>query len=239
MKRYTFLLSIIAVMLIAFTACYEVEGTSTSDNEPEYVHGAIAHHDAGVIQDEAIQTVMQTISWQDAYSEKLLSYAQHPIETTDSENAEWRFMLHDINQDGIPELFLVIVYEDGRVDHRAVYTLVDGDVVQIKAAISSSFPLPGGMIVPPNGASGVIWVQITGHVVHYNKLELNSGMLSPVVNADVVAIADSFRINAHPVTESEFESVFGSRDEKEWLALHEITEANTRDIIFGWLPTTD
>jgi len=215
------------VMLFALSACYEIHGvTGNSSAEIEQEHEVYAYQGA-----EATQDIVQAICWQEAYSERLRYYAQLPISTIDTMEAEWHFMLHDINQDGIPELFLVVVYDNGNVDHRAVYGIVEGNVALLKTAISGE--IYGGFFISPGGAPGITRIQSTGVVARYDKFELSIASFSRVATGEVMIIADSFRINAHPVTEEEFEYIFGRLDEKEWLALHEITEANISNIIFG------
>ena len=59
-------------------------------------------------------------------------------------------------------------------------------------------------------------------------------MLSSVLVGDTFETNNVFRINFQSVTEEEFEYVFGRRNERVLLAVHEITESNIRDIVFGW-----
>jgi len=209
------------VILLTITAC-----ATTNDSVLLPVVSELAH-EIYTYEEETTQA----ISWQEAYSDKLLYYARLPITTTDATEAEWRFLVYDIDQDGVPELFLMVYY-DGYISHRGVYGVVDGDVQRLKSALTGDFDI--GLLMPPGSAAGIIRVQFAGHIARYDKLLLSENALVPVVSADFLTMADSFRINTHTVTEEEFVYVFGCRDNKEWLVLHEITEANIQDIIFGW-----
>ena len=233
MKRYMLYLSLTVLILVAFTACDEVDGASTIANETEPAHAAFTYQEQVLIQDQAQDPAEQTVSWQEAYAYKLFSYVQQPIHEPDTPDAQWRFMVHDINQNGIPELFVVLYY-NGRVDHRYVYTFVDDSIDRLKTNISNSRFTSGGIILPPNGEPGIVRVISAGHVVGYDKYTLHGTTLSRTTNGDVTQSVDSFRINTHPTTETEFEYVFGPRDQKVWLTLHEITGPNVADIIFGW-----
>jgi len=212
-------------VLFVLTACYEIEGTAfTGETEPVYETFACQI----AAQDTALQ---ETISWQEAYTARLLYYAQIPISESDAAIAEWRFMLHDINQSGTPELFLAMYY-DGRVYHRAAYGFVNGSVEQLKSDIDGE--ISGGLALPPNGVPGIIYVQPIGHLYLYTKFALYGTAFSRTSIGDVVEFLDSFRINAKPVTVEEFERIFGVRDEKVWLTTHTLTNESIRDIIFGW-----
>ncbi|MCL2362021.1 MAG: hypothetical protein FWC73_09445 [Defluviitaleaceae bacterium] len=227
MKKYLFILCLMAVTLIGLSACYDIQGASSLTEERVFVYEADTNQ--GYTQDISAEA----ISWQEAFSYKLYYYAQLPVDEAYPRAAEWRFMLHDIDQDGIPELFLILTFDNSRyIDHRAVYSFADGGIVRLKTGISGE--TYGGMLIPPGGGSGIIQMQSAGHVIRYDMLVLSGFTLSNVMNADVVEMADSLRINAQPVTEDEFEYVFGCRDEKVWLPSHEITKSNIRNIIFGW-----
>jgi len=214
---------IVAVALISFS----VYGLNIASN-PNPSNVLEPTNEGHIYQETTQDTAIQAASWQDAYADILIYYAQLPISTTSEALEEWRFMLHDIDQNGIPELFLVI-YNNGIVDHRAVYGFKDGSAIRLKTSISGE--INGGMILPPNGAPGIIRFDIVGHIYRYIKYELSGVILTSVANGDFVALADSFRLNAFPVTEDEFDYVFGGRDEKDWLTLHEINEDNIRNII--------
>jgi len=224
MKRYILFLVLAVLLLIAFSACYEVNGTAIIANEAEPVYAALAY-------DVTAQDLAQTVSWQEAYANKLHYYAQMPTSESESTDAEWRFMLHDINQNGIPELFIVMYY-DGLVNHHSVYSFVYGNAERLKSDINSE--VANGIMLPQNGAPGIIRVISAGISIRYDKFMLYRTTLFRAGSGDVVESVDIFRINAHPVTEEDFVHLFGRRDEKILLALHEITEASILDAIFGW-----
>ena len=252
MKRYLFVLCAMVIILIALSACDQIQRTDNLATAPvsayminagyDYIEDAILVDDATPVEDADTDAMLrqnpedeaeaEAISWQEAYSDKLRYYAQLPAVIADQREAQWRFMLHDIDQDGIPELFLVMVYEDGNVDHRAVYSFDDGGIIRLKSAISGE--INGGMFAPPDGGSGVILMRYVGFVTFYVKLDVSGNVLSNVLGGDFSKTANAFRINAHPVTEDEFGDIFGRRDDSVSLALHDINEGNIRNIIFGW-----
>jgi len=152
--------------------------------------------------------------------------------------------LHDIDQDGIPELFVAKKNYSGHVRHN-VYTFSKGELVPLEPAelFGSLFVLPnqpGFMLTSPMG-SGSGFTQIIlddGHLVTVAEgvYHLNDAGFEREARYNVPwhdAYYD-LSINGNPVTIDEFESVFGSRDEREWLGYSGINEANIQSIIFGW-----
>ena len=91
-------------------------------------------------------------------------------------------------------------------------------------------------MIPPGGAAGIIRVESVGPLSRYIRKELgeSGATLSSVASGTYMSIGSHFAINTHPVTEDEFVYMFGYRYEKDWLVMHEITEANIHEIIFGW-----
>jgi len=225
MRKYILLLGLLTIALITLTACQDVYGFDTRHAEPEPMQEACA-------QTTADYEAVHAISWQEAYAEKLNLYAQQPATTAYIEAAEWRFMLHDINQYGTPQLFLVRYY-DGLVSYYTVYNFLDGYAVPLKSAHIVNSLFEGGMYVAPDGMGIIRYTNICA-VSHYDRLDLFGATLSRTANGDAVPCIDSFRVNTFPVSQYEFEYTFGCPNERAWLALYEITEANIQDIIFGW-----
>ena len=229
------LLSLAALLIIFISGCYGASGVAL--DYYEFSEAIMSYNGTSEISSEATAGGASTTSnetesaysWQEIYTAKLRYYAQLPAGEP-GDVAEWRFILHDINQNGIPELFL-IVYYDGLVNIHSVYSIAYGNAVRLKTNMTNGFA--AGIVLPPNDAPGIISVSSAGIVDIYDKFTLNGTVLSHTGSGDIVAVADSFRINARSVTEEEFEYTFGRLDEKLWLNLHEITDANMYDIIFG------
>jgi len=232
MRKYALFTGLLGIVLAAFTACYDVGGTTGLSETTETNAFIDSAFDDYEYHANANNEAVHTTSWQEAYAEKLSYYAQQPAATANIEATEWRFILHDINQHEIPQLFLVRYY-DGLVSFHTAYSFEDGNAIRLKSSLCVGSLLSGGMYIAPGG-TGVIRYFSTGIVNHYDKFELFGTTLSRTVNGDTVPTVDSFRINAFPVTEEEFEYMFGCYDEKVLLVLHEITEANIRNIIFEW-----
>jgi len=236
MRKYILFTGLLAIALIALTACYDVAG-NTGLGDGLYEISTTNTFDDPVFDDygylvNAHDEAVHNTSWQEAYTEILDNYAQQPATTADIEAAEWRFMLHDINQNGIPQLFLVRYY-DGLVNFHTVYSFVYGDAIMLKSALSMSHLFRGGMYVAPGG-TGVVRYITSGAVSHYDRYGLYGGTLSRSVNGDTSPSVDSFRVNAFPVTQEEFVETFGCSDGRTWLVMYEISEGNIRDVIFGW-----
>jgi len=217
-------LGIMVVVLIGFSACHDIYGTIPSAIEPL--------HEVYAYQDTALDIEIHAFSWQEAYSEKLHYYVQLPVGDIAYEGAGWRFMLHDINQSGTPQLFLVGYY-DGLVNFYTVYSFEYGNAIMLKSALSMNVLLSGGMYIAPGGI-GVVRYLSNGMVNFYDMYRLYGGALSRSVNGNTASFVDSFRINTVFVTQDEFVDTFGCPDERVWLDLYEITEINIQNIIFGW-----
>ena len=230
MRRHILCLSLAIILVIAFSGCYGVSGAALG-YYGDSVSTNVSRETVASGTDATANETESVYTWQEAYTAKLHYYAQLPAGEPDAVGAEWRFILLDIDQNGIPELFIVVCH-DGLVNISSVYSFVSGTAELLKTNINTGFA--GRIMLPPNDAPGIIRVAPVGVVVMYDKFTLNGTVLSRTGSGDVVEISDSFRIDSHPVTEEEFEYVFGRLDEKVWLTLYEITDANMHDIILGW-----
>ena len=221
MKKYILLSGLLAIILTALTACQDIYGSTARNLSPEPA------------QEVTNNEATSVISWQEAYAEILHTYSTQPATTANIQAAEWRFMLHDVNQNGVPQLFLVR-YHNGQVSHHTAYSILNGSAMQLKTASGHDHLYYGGMYIAPGG-TGIIRYASVGLVSRYEMLSLSEGgTLSPTINGDTSSLADSFRKRAMPVTQEEFEDTFGRPDERVWLVLHEISEASVQDVVFGW-----
>jgi len=223
MKRYICILIFVIIALIVFISCYEIDGATFHEQGSPIIARS---EQAEPIDD----TQAQTISWQDAYAEKLLFYTSQPTNTM---STDWQFLLHDINQYGIPQLFILRYYAGIR-DHYAVYTFLDGEVLRIKSALGLGYDSNSGIILPPGGTTGIIRVIANGVLYRYDMIALNGTVLTQTASGTFSKMVDAYAINTFHVTQEEFEDIFGVRDERVWITLHEINEANIQEIIFGW-----
>ncbi|MCL2841444.1 MAG: hypothetical protein FWE05_11830, partial [Defluviitaleaceae bacterium] len=114
-RKDTFILALTLVVLFTFTAC----GSNSNTEAPAEEQG---NNDIS----SDIEIIINS-SWQEAYTEILRLYAtgQHLNEW----ETGWEFTLHDINQDGIPELFLGARQISGHIDYRYVYTFLGGEEI--------------------------------------------------------------------------------------------------------------
>ena len=163
MRRYTVLISVLLFAIMAFAGCNEHSLAMAPVSEPE-LEPAHIYEEAYAYHDATQASQILTISWQEAYLHKLLYYTQLPTYRPDEAEAEWRFMLHDINQNGIPELFLVLS-SNNFIDYRAIYSFVDGDIVRPKTNITMEIANgSGGLLIPADSAPGIIRVRPVGAV---------------------------------------------------------------------------
>jgi len=231
MRKYILLSAVLSIILTALTACYDVGGATTVC-QTSVTNTVVASELEDYAYQAAHNQAVHTTSWQEAYAGLINYYAQQPATTADILTAEWRFMLHDINQSGTPQLFFVR-YHDGLVNFHTVYSFEYGEAILVKSSLSMNSMFAGGMYVAPGGV-GVVRYLTTGFVSHYDKFGFSGAVLSLSVNGDVSPMVESFRVRTFPATEDEFEDVFGCSNDRLWLDLYVISEDNVRDIIFEW-----
>ena len=208
-------------------------------------------HRLGIVPDNVTEATIQErifgwnsapLTWQEAYASLLREYSERPVDWT--WEAGLYFVLHDVDRDGIPELFVVKKNYSGHVRHN-VYTFSKGEIVPLEPVelFGSLFVLPnqpGFMLTSPMGSgSGFIqmildegqFIRVSEGVYHLNDagFEKEAG--------DNVPWQDTYydlSIGGNFVTIEEFENVFGNQNERAWLSYSEISEANIQSIIFGW-----
>ena len=197
-----------------------------------------------------------TYAWQEAYAEILWQYAELPLDFDVLVEFDWgwNFILHDINQDGIPELILVMRYFTGHFGIYAVYTFTNNEVVSLEF---DEIMGEVGLFAPPNNAPGVVFSQWAGSGAMYSKMGIEGNTLSIIVRGfhhlseegfekeweQGIDFEDSYEwrvltINDEPATVEEFEDMFGAWGGENWLRSAPITEDNIRDGVFGWNPNT-
>jgi len=183
--------------------------------------------------------------WQEAYAEILRLYAtgQYLKEW----EVSWNFALHDINHDGVPELLLESRQESGHFYYRYVYTFADG--VAIPLAFEG-FLTDGGIFSHIDDSPWVIAFLAAGSGGWYRKLEMVGHGLLPIAEG-MALLSDkghemmleegfdlqnyewfNLTLNENEVTAEEFESVFGSWNDRVWLNFYEVNNDNIMRIIF-------
>ena len=191
----------------------------------------------------------QAATWQEAYTETLRFYAtgQHLNEW----ETGWEFTLHDINQDGIPELFLGARQISGHIDYRYVYTFLGGEEISGGAVRLDfqGFLTDGAIFSPIDNSPWVVAFLAVGSGGRYVKLEMiELGLVTTVEGMasmseeghEMMFAYDNFdwqnyewynlTIGVIEVTVEEFESVFGAREDRVWLDFHEVNHGNIAQI---------
>jgi len=189
------------------------------------------------------------ISWQDAYVALLRRYLAFPVGMASEYEAGWYFALHDIDNSGIPELFISMSYYTGHMSYRYIYTFANGKIAPMAF---ENVMTDGGVLAPLDNSPWIIMFIAFGSGGHYSKLVIEETRIVTYVEGLFFATEESFErdwemgadsdvdnsydwhvlsVNGVPVTVDEFESVFGRRNEKLRILFLEITEINMNDLI--------
>ena len=261
MKYFVVLISIFSV--IVFNGCRprnqqatetvtEAERTvelvsNIVQEETILVAQGISQQEKAVLDDIFIAN-LSAATWQEAYKALLQKYAE--IQLLEMED-EYTFILHDIDQDGVPELFLLMNYETGHFRISAVYTFTEGRVVSLEY---SGWMTDGGIFAPLNNNSWIVMFYAAGSGGLYRQMKIDQNRLILIFEGSfhlsdeghqkMWEEPESFdiesyewyvlHINGKTATAAEFENVFGNRNERKWLGSYSITEANIQKIISTW-----
>ena len=187
-------------------------------------------------------------TWQEAYSKLLRNYAEL-LPNPDSLETGWHFALHDINRDGVPELFLSMLYDNGHVRYRSVYTFTDGILLSLAF---EDFAIDGCLFSLSSESPYIISFRDVGFGAYYMRMLISNdeivvdyyGYSRPNQNA-LENYWDSFNMqdynpdlmyfyvvsdNHTDFTSFEnlvdlhtFQYVFGRRDDRVRIIMHEIS----------------
>jgi len=204
-------------------------------------------------------------TWQEAYAALLWDYASQCYYAVNYPWLDYRgygynFALHDINNNGIPELFLIIRHGTGHVSHPAVFAFFDGKLTPLEFRSTAA---EGSFFAPLDDMAFIVEMNAVGHMDLYRRLELDgltlietaSGYTEPSDAAremqlrmvyEEIEIHDrhsyvwfNFYIttdgwdNRQLVTSQEFESIFPNRDGRKRFERFPITDENIEQFIFG------
>ena len=211
------------------------------------------------IPQESTCTTLLTITWQEAYAALLRDYAGTPFDKLDLDiylGWEWHFILHDIDRDNSPEMFVIMRNYSGHVVFHAIYGFSDYAVFSLG---HSGALLGESIAVPPKNAPWIIMSYAVGSGGWLGRFELEENRLINTAEGFFILSEAGFMkeieegicfdwrnykwydlfVNGNPVNTEEFEYVFGNWHDKEWLSSSEITESNIQEIIFCWQPAAD
>lgn len=198
------------------------------------------------------QIFITTHAWRTAYAELLQHYMERPITNEDNPYV-WHFTLHDINRNGIPELFTYVQYASGHVNVRAIYTFIHGEVLALDSAYVSGVS-DGWLFSPADNspylivfnaagsggrlervfiegeristyASGFFFLNDTGHEIFYE-------------GGDVDWVRHGFvwyntSVDGEYVTAEVFADLFKVCTEMEWLRSFVINTPNIQAVVLG------
>jgi len=208
------------------------------------------------INDESSAMNLYYDTWQEAYAELLRSYAELPLRP-DSIEIGWHFALHDINRDGTPELFLLMLYGNGHNSYRSIYTFNDRILLSLEF---ENFAIDGSLFSLSNGGPYIIARTDVGFGASYMRMLISSnkiivnyyGYCRPNQNAmenywDIFDIQEynpalmyfyltsdsnsNFIIDENLVDLQTFQYIFGNRDDRFNIVLYELSEYNIARII--------
>jgi len=244
---------LVVITLLVFAACTRNGDTAAQPMvEPvqETYNNTNSMQESGAEAKPVEIIPIHTDSWQEAYADVLRLYAEGT--NLNEWEVGWRFILHDINQDGIPELFLEAESMTGHTEHRYVYTFVDGTLISLE---HESFVTDGGVFAPIDDSPWVVFFYPAGSGGWYRKRGIEGNALSEIASG-FVTLSEAgheiffvygevsgykwynLTINDEPATAIEFESIFGVWGQRRWLRSVPITEDNIRDGVFSWYPGT-
>jgi len=190
-------------------------------------------------------------TWQEAYASLLRYYAELPIEQFGLPvNLEWgwHFVLHDIDQNGIPELFVLMHNLSGHTNYHAIYAFSNSEAISLEFDNMRWGDL--SILAPLDNSPWIILSHAVGSGASLTRLKIDGNIIVSDAQGLYHLSDEGFErldagysyasyewyvlsIDGNPVTVEEFESVFGGFGTKEPLEFFEITEANIQNIIFG------
>ena len=170
--------------------------------------------------------------WQKAYATLLRNYALKPP-SHGFDYLSRSFILHDINQDGIPEL--IITYAAAGIWGESIYTFIDGDVVPLE--FRDSFFAYNDIIAPRDNQAGIV-IAAYGLVrlmqIDETGIFAEISLQSPFLPFD----DDKWFINDREVSEEEHDAMLNIiiDDWPQWsdssrLWPYELTEENIQNVI--------
>ena len=248
------------IMLLVLAACGGNGDTAVVAIEIEAEHEAADNYIYEPEPNEEVEqpTEIQHFSWQEAYTEILRQYAELPLDfdSLGELGRGWNFILHDINQDGIPELILVMRYLSFAGIY-SVYTFTNDEVVSLEF---DEVVGDVGLFAPPNNNPGIVFSQWAGSGAMYSKMGIEGNALSIMVRGFHHLNEEGFEkewelseqgldfeysyewrvltINDEPATAEEFEYMFGAWKREYWLRDFPIIEYNIRNGVLGWTQDT-
>ena len=212
-----------------------VEITAEITSEPEE-YQAIALDGEATDKEEAIYTdtsfnpITEISPWQIAYADILRHYYAD-VEPPE-EWIHWSFFLHDIDGDGVPELF--IVYIQAGIWAESIYTFLDGEIVPIEGNFFAYY----GIYAMEDRAGIIIqaYTQTDIMVLDGSELVTQTAFRSPFMLLDDYEI---WHINGSEVTEDEFNEMYDALipvgESRVNIWPYTINEENIRDVIFDGL----
>lgn len=187
-------------------------------------------------------------TWQYKYAEILRNYID--IDLTGTMEDSWNFALHDIDRDGVPELFIIMEYSTLHVGYRYIYTFIDGIVKQLEFNFIGA--TDGGILIPPNNSPFIIFFYAAGSGGRYHRIFMYEDRLEIYAEGFFHLSPEGFEkmynnpnefnledykwyvltVNGNPATIEEFENLFGSLNGIQRLDRFRITEENIENYIF-------
>ena len=250
------LLLLIGVLFLTFSI-------SSCGNIDTSINGGVPQADDMTLENKIDVNVSEStedeveVTWQETYAALLRYY----YEQYDGEYI-LHFLLHDIDMDGIPELF---ISEQGdwvyHID--VVYTFRDGKAVFLEFGegvgfMPHLFSASGPYLTPNHGNAPGVIARIWAHGIYMAKLIIvdenrlvvkydgewfvDRDALHRVVVGDEIdddafdALIEEYTtitINGYVVSEDEFFRVFGHGNEYPRMQANQITETNIQNIIFA------
>jgi hypothetical protein len=195
-------------------------------------------------------------TWQEAYAALLKEFASQRPSADYYWEWERHFLLHDIDNSGIPELFLMERSMYGIIKYYAIYTFINDQLTPLEFQSVESW---GGIQAPLDDRAFIVnvddsvgmgtiyrrwdidgltlFVTAQGHAVELNEAGFEK--LNDLENwrhsyeLFYLHITTDGWANRQLVSVQEFESIFLRRDERRRLEILPITDTHIEQFIFG------
>ncbi|MCL2221252.1 MAG: hypothetical protein FWB92_02830 [Oscillospiraceae bacterium] len=220
---------------------YPSESEATAQEEDDTIYyAATSLPEQPALPPATTSAPVVTQTWQEAYAAYLRERAGRMASGQTGESLRYQFFLHDIDGNGIPELFYIVT---GWHPVTAVYTFRNNEMVALELGNDVSFSvyyvITNEYFFMSAGSHGIITHTDVGHVgtswqrvvINGNRLEVNAVGYSGFVNP--MSSERMWTIDGVSVSEAAFYRDFMGKV----IQHHPLNEQNIQGVINNWRPT--
>ena len=142
-----------------------------------------------------------TEGWQSLYASLLRYYAELSFEHLPNA-LEWDryFILHDINQDGIPELFIVMQNLSGHTNYYAIYTFSNGEAISLE--FDKNIFGHSSILAPLDNSPWIILSHAVGSGVSLTRMKIDGNAIVSDAQGFFDNLMENEQLVPHAITES-------------------------------------